>query len=52
MTPHPDQAVLATPQMPVHARSQHGTQSLNAFPSSQEFAAGLTAAGELLFKAV
>lgn len=39
MQPHPDPAMVSTPQAPVHARMQHGEHSL---PSFQEMAAGLT----------
>ena len=47
MGPHSDQPMMATPQAPVHARLQHGAQGYNAFPSFQDIAAGLAAAGEL-----
>ena len=46
MGPHSDQPMMATPQAPVHARPQHGAQGYNAFPSFQDIAAGLAAAGK------
>ena len=49
MASHSEQAMLATPQAPAHAHPQHGTQAgFNAFPSFQDIAAGLAAAGESL----